>query len=234
MKLRNVFGYALALLIAGSIAGCALFQSTPADPTQAQMQQQQAVQQVKTVADSLAAVQQILVDLKSAKATPAAPPATNPSSTSVTTAPSSPAAPNVDAQKIDKVTQALSLLTPAVQDLQTQLQNAPNVDAQKQAAFAEGVKTAQAAAVTFGGQYGGLIAAGLGILSILVQGIANSKNAHATAQAAQQTAQQAQVLAGQMATTAHQTAIAAVGAFAGTARNVNDAPGNCVAAAPAK
>jgi hypothetical protein len=73
----------------------------------------------------------------------------------------------------------IAAMTKTLERLRADLQSASTTQAQQQAAL----KAAQDAAVTFGGQYGGLIAAGLGILSVLLQGLANSRQAHETAQA---------------------------------------------------
>lgn len=76
-------------------------------------------------------------------------------------------------------------LTKLLEQLRADLQKASTVQAQQQAAL----KAAQDAAVTFGGPYGGLIAAGLGILGVLVQGLVNAKQAHQSARTANETAQ---------------------------------------------
>jgi hypothetical protein len=72
----------------------------------------------------------------------------------------------------------IAALTKTLEQLRADLQSATTTQAQQQAAL----RAAQDAAVTFGGQYGGLIAAGLGILAVLLQGLAHSRQAHETAQ----------------------------------------------------
>jgi hypothetical protein len=101
-----------------------------------------------------------------------------------------PATQKSDASR-DEQEEALTLITGVLQQLRADLANAPTTEAQQQAAL----QAAQSAAVTFGGQYGGLIAAGLGILSVLVQGVMNTNKAHQSAKVANETAQ---VLAGRL------------------------------------
>jgi len=197
------------------IAGCALFTPTvPVDPAQSQLQQQS--QQIST---ALTQVTAIVKDIQAAKNTPAVVPVSPAAPSAVTsttvTTPAAPAVPGVPAvpaatstDTVDKVAQVLAILTPAVQQLNTNIQNAPTTQAQQQAAINTGIQTAQAAAVTFGGQYGTLIAAGIGIVSVLLQGMFNSSNAHKTAQQAQA------------------TSAAAVGARAGSGRFPIDGPAN--------
>lgn len=213
MKLKSLLLSALTVVIFGLIAGCALFSPTPINPQQAQVQQQVTSQQSQQLTDTVTAAQAILAQLKAVRNTP--------QSTATTSPTSAPAM----APTADSTTAIINLLTTQVQQLNSQIQNAPTVDAQKQAAFNTGVQTAQAAAVTFGGQYGTLIAAGIGIVSVLLQGMFNANKAHQATVSAQDLAQAAQATAGQMALAAHQTATAAVGAIVG-ARFPIDGPAN--------
>jgi len=169
------------------LPGCALFQ-----PPVAEVPQQAATSQAAQIGAALQTVSSLLEQLKAARQAPAiAIPATQAATPEIA------ATQNASA---DKEAQILSLLTASLQKLNTDIQNAPSAQAQQQAAFNTGMQTAQSAAVTFGGQYGALIAAGIGILSVLVQGMVNSSKAHQAAQAANATAQ---TLAGRIPPAVH-------------------------------
>lgn len=97
-------------------------------------------------------------------------------STQPTTQPGKPSIP-------DQLAVTLQNLQIQVSDLKTQIQNSPTPDQTRQIAIDAAIKTAQGLASQYGGQYGTLIAAGLGLAGILIQGIFGAKKAADTAQA---------------------------------------------------
>ena len=173
----------LAAMMLGVVSGCALLSPLPWPPTPPSADVLREPTPQAQMTSALAAANQLLAELRAASQ----------GAVNVSTAPApaatAPATASGRTDSLDRETQVLALLTTALQQLNTSLQNAPSAQAQQQAAFNSGVQTAQTAAVAFGGPYGALIAAGIGILSVLVQGMANTSKAHQAAQAANQTAQ---------------------------------------------
>jgi len=118
-------------------------------------------QQSQQAVDALQAANALLAEIKALKTNPQtavpvtaiAGPSVIPtpplvtSPTAVVPAVTVPAPAAVKPDTVDKIAEVLAVLTPAVQKLNTDIQNAPTTQAQQQAAINAGVQTAQAAAV---------------------------------------------------------------------------------------